>query len=94
MYTKGGTDTRTLSYAASSEVTDSTEWQEISPHVIEVTVVISHKETAQQEPAQQEQDEPDTDERIVTTERPHRRLATVNRAGRTNSPRKAASSWG
>lgn len=34
------------------------------------------------EPAQQEQDEPDTGERPVYWERPHRRLATVNRAGR------------
>lgn len=37
----------------------------------------------------QEPDEPNTDERSVICERPHRRLATVNRAGRTNYPRKA-----
>lgn len=35
-----------------------------------------------------------TDEKSVYWERPHRRLATVNRAGRTNHPRKAASTWG
>ena len=46
------------------------------------------------EPAQQEQDEPDTGERPVTWERHNRRLATVNRAGRHTELRKAASSWG
>ena len=45
------------------------------------------------EPAQ-EQDESDTGESPVYVARQHRRLATVNRAGRTNYPRKAASSWG
>ena len=45
------------------------------------------------EPAQ-EQDEPDTGERPVTWARQHRRLATVNRAGRCKAPRKAASSFG
>jgi hypothetical protein len=35
-----------------------------------------------------------TGERSVYWERPNRRLATVNRAGRTKHPRKAASSWG
>jgi hypothetical protein len=88
MYANGGTATDTLVYAAGSEATDSTEWQEISPQVFSVTV-ISHEE-----PAKQEQDEPDTGERPVYCERPNRRLATVNRAGRTSRPRKAASTWG
>ena len=35
-----------------------------------------------------------TGESPVYVARQHRRLATVNRAGRTNYPRKAASSWG
>jgi hypothetical protein len=63
-------------------VTDCTCWREIEPCEITVTV------DACEEPAQ-EQDESDTDERSVTWERPNRRLATVNRAGRTIYPRKA-----
>lgn len=88
MISKYGTDTRTLVYSAGSEATDSTEWQDISPDVIWVTV-IEHKEPAQ------EQDESDTGGRApVTWKRPHRRLATVNRAVRNRRPRQAASTYG
>jgi hypothetical protein len=60
-------------------------WREVTVDDLETIVI--------KEPAQ-EQDEPDTDERSVTWERPNRRLATVNRAGRKTYPRKAASTWG
>ena len=41
-----------------------------------------------------DQDEPNVSEALVYCERPHRRLATVNRARRVNKPRKAVSTWG
>jgi hypothetical protein len=80
MLTSGGTVTYT---AARTSVADN-GWREVTVADLDTITV---KEA-------QQQDEPDTGERPVTWERQHRRLATVNRAGRRNSPRKAASSWG
>ena len=91
MIAKTGTDTV---YSASTDTTTGTYtarirtcWQEVA--INEITVVAEVYE----DPAT-ERDEPNTDERSVNCERPNRRLATVNRAGRSNYPRKAASSWG
>ena len=99
MLAKGGTATYTAtrttytSNTYSSSDTSGTYiavaadngWREVTVDDLETIVV--------KEPTQ-EPDEPNTVERTVIWERPHRRLATVNRAGRTNYFRKAASSWG
>lgn len=82
MIAKGGTETYTDNCYS---CTDCTYWREIEPHEITVTVDV-HEEPAQ------EQDEPNTDERSVTWERPHRRLATVTTS--RDRPRQLESSFG
>jgi len=83
VYYRTGDGTETdATYAA----TETSGWYEIdNSQLIEVSV--------SQEEAD-DQDEPNTGERPVTWERPNRRLATVNRAGRHTELRKVASTWG
>jgi hypothetical protein len=100
MTCKGGTVTYTATRTTFTDATYSSSdtsgtyivvvpdngWREVTVHDLETIKI--------KEPVQQEQDEPDTGERPVTRKWPNRRLATVDRAGRTSGPRKAASTWG
>ena len=93
MYAKGAT----IAYASNTYSSSDTSgtyivvradngWRKVA---VDDLAAIEIKEPAQ------EQDEPDTGSNAPAYwERPNRRLATVNRAGRTNHPRKAASTWG
>ena len=92
MISKGGAATYTVNTYSSSDasgtyvVVADNGWRDVTvDDVADVRI---------KEPAKTEQDEPDTGERPTTWKRPNRRLAAVNRAGRTNDPRKAASTWG
>ncbi len=77
-------------YTATEAASDVTTAITIDHGSWDVTVTI----TVTIEPAQ-EQDEPNAErDASVTWERPNRRPATVNRAGRVTKPRKAASTWG
>jgi hypothetical protein len=83
MLTSGGTVTYT---ATRTSVADN-GWREVTVDDLET---IKLKEPAQ------ERDEPDTGERPVYCERPHRRLATVTGLRRPigKAPQQAASTWG
>ena len=71
---------------ATYSATETSGWYEIDNSQL-IVVSVSQEEA-------DDQDEPDTGERPVTWAWHNRRLATVNRAGRCNSPRKVASSFG
>jgi len=94
MYAKGGTETYTVNTHSSSDtsgtyvvVVADNGWREVTVDDIETIEI--------KEPAQ-EQDEPNTDDRSVTWERPNRRLATASGLRRPieKTPQQAASSWG
>jgi hypothetical protein len=97
MYAKGGT---TIAYSTSSDSQYETigETTNEGYYVISVTDDGWHEATVDdiatieiKEPAQ-EQDEPDTGERLVYWERPHRRLATVTAS--RDRPRQLESTFG
>ena len=100
MLAKGGTVTYTATRTTHTSNTYSSSdvsgtyvvvpdngWREVTVDDLETIEI--------KEPAQQEQDEPDTGGWLpVTRERPNRRLATVNRAGRHRRTPQQASTYG
>ena len=91
MYAKGGTTTAsTYSNSHTSGtyivVAPDNGWREVTVADLETIKI--------KEPAQQEQDEPDTGERPVTWERPNRRLATVTGLRRSRRMPQQASTYG
>ncbi len=91
MYSKGCTETYTLNTYSSTDTSGT--------YVLVVddgwkTVTVDDLEAIKIKEPAKEQDEPDTGERPAIWERPTRRPATVNRAGRTRDPRRMASTYG
>jgi hypothetical protein len=86
MLSRGGTATCTATRTTYTVVVVDSGWRDAT---IDDLATIEIKE-----PAQQEQDEPDTGERLVYWERPNRRLATVTGLRRNKQVPQQASTYG